>query len=113
MVLVGSRGDAKPNCALAQGLLKQNRAVDLFFATQQSAKLDQNLSTSWQLPSSLYLPFTNADFYEVIHKSTRGKEHPNPWMKSVGMVADVMRHLVLPCFLKQVLQDVANDCDML
>jgi hypothetical protein len=112
MVSVGSRGDAEPYCALAQELLQRHHAVDFFLQPNLRHLVEafQHDDNNFQVH---YLPFTNADFYTVVNKTTtpRGKEHVDPRMKSVGMVADIVRHLVLPCW-KQV-QDIAKDCDVM
>jgi UDP:flavonoid glycosyltransferase YjiC (YdhE family) len=113
MVSVGSRGDAEPYCALTQELLKRHHVVDLFLQPNLRhlvAPFQHQDDNNFQVHD---LPFTNVDFYNAVNKNKtpRGNEHPDRRMKSVGMVADIMRHLVLPC-MKQV-QEVAKDCDVM
>jgi hypothetical protein len=104
LLSVGSRGDVEPYCALTQELLKRNHQVDLFLQRDLAhlAQPFQEQSTvpSKNHPSSFQLhifPFTNQDFYKCQTHHSHHNHHPDPKMKNVGIVADIIGALILPC----------------
>lgn len=103
LLSVGSRGDTEPFCSLANVLLKNG--IDVEYALQK----DMN----YLVPSGVNvhaLPFEASDFYKFMDPS-HGKDHPNPRVRFIGIIADVIAELVLPCW-KQIL-DVAATCDVI
>jgi sterol 3beta-glucosyltransferase len=109
MVSVGSRGDAEPYCALAEELLKRNHKVDLFLQSDLRP-LAKPLEEAHQDFHVRVLPFTNQDYYNV-SRGQRRQQHPDPKMKNVGIVADIICELVCPC-VNQI-QAVAEQCDVM
>mmetsp|Transcript_19797 Transcript_19797/g.36959 ORF Transcript_19797/g.36959 Transcript_19797/m.36959 type:complete len:443 (-) Transcript_19797:114-1442(-) len=104
LVSVGSRGDVEPFCALSQALLDGGHQVE--YAVQEDLKYlvpnEVNVHT---------LPFSMTDFYKFMPNPTHGSDSPNPRVRFVGVVADVIGELVLPCW-RQVLR-VAKECDLI
>jgi len=44
------------------------------------------------------LPFTQQDFYTIVGNPKHGQDDPNPRVRFVGIVAQVIGTLVLPCW---------------
>lgn len=101
IVSVGSRGDIEPFCALAQGLLDDGHQVDYALQTAY-----QHLVPSGVKLHSL--PFTSNDFYKFTNP-THGADHPNTRVPFIGVVADVIGELVLPCW--ETVLEAARDCN--
>jgi len=121
LISVGSRGDVEPFCALAQELMDAGHDVD--YAVQQDS--------IGLVPKGVVihaLPFGTNDFYKYAtttttttttttsannnnndnENATNGNVN-NPRVRFVGIIANVIGELVLPCW-KQVL-NVAYSCD--
>ena len=106
LITVGSRGDAEPFCALASELGNAGHTVDLFLQVDLTylAPTNNNVKVC-------DLPFTMMDFYKVTAPGGGGKKRPssshrggevhddpsNPRVKFIGVVADIIAELVLPC----------------
>lgn len=103
LISVGSRGDIEPFCALAQELLHAGHQVE--YALQNENNYQNIVPAGVNLRS---LPFESNDFYKYMNP-THGADHPNPRVRFVGVIADCIGELVLPC-CQQVLE-VAKDCD--
>ena len=93
LVTIGSRGDAEPFCAVADALLADGAAVDLFLQPD----VHHLAPTGCTIHE---LPFTQLDLLKFASNPSRGKDHPNPTVSFVGIVADVIGELVFPCAQK-------------
>lgn len=100
LIAVGSRGDAEPFCSLAATLAAADQidAVDLFLQTD----LEYLVPKGYSKIHYHALPFTMMDFYKYAGGERKppqaGADHPNPRVKFLGMVTDMMGELVLPCY---------------
>ena len=94
LIVVGSRGDAEPFCALASELGIAGHKVVIFLQVDLTylAPVDKNIKV-WDLS------FTQMDFYKYAggKPPSHGANHPNPRVKFIGVVADIIAELVLPC----------------
>jgi UDP:flavonoid glycosyltransferase YjiC (YdhE family) len=102
VITVGSRGDAEPCCALARALVQaeQGWEVDLFLQTdlQYLASRESSAASSTSQLTLHTLPFTMQDFYTFSTVSpTHGADDPNPRVRFIGIVTDIIAGLVLPC----------------
>lgn len=104
LITVGSRGDAEPFCALADALGSSGHRADLFLA-RDVMHLAPPSATVHELP------FTQLDFYKYVGNPSHGSDHPNPRVRFVGVVADVIAGLVLPQWEKTV--EVARHADVI
>jgi sterol 3beta-glucosyltransferase len=91
LITVGSRGDAEPFCSLASSLVAAGAEVDLFLQRDLVHLAPPKVTCH-------PLPFTQQDFYRYTTKPSHGADHPNPRVRFVGVVADIIGELVLPCF---------------
>ena len=110
IICVGSRGDIEPFCSLTAELLKdctQNENEIEFFVQPELAHLVPK-STKVHIHE---LPFTQYDFYKYANNPTKGLDHPNPRVKFIGIVTDVISQMVFPIW-NDVLQ-AANGCDVI
>mmetsp|Transcript_37050 Transcript_37050/g.54432 ORF Transcript_37050/g.54432 Transcript_37050/m.54432 type:complete len:447 (-) Transcript_37050:213-1553(-) len=107
LITVGSRGDAEPFCSLADTLASRNHDVDLFLQTDLKYLAPQSSDNNIHIHK---LPFTQMDFYQFANPS-HGADHFNPRVKFVGVIADCIGELVLPCW-EQVLE-VANEANVI
>jgi len=102
LIAVGSRGDAEPFCSLAAAFAEAGNSVELFLQKDLV-----HLAPPSSQVSCHELPFTQTDFYRYASSPSHGVDHPNPRVKFVGAVADIILELVLPCF-DQVLSIAEN-----
>lgn len=115
LISVGSRGDAEPFCSIAASLL-QKQATAQTTAKENGIQIDlflqkdlTHLAPTCAVDGVLRvheLPFTQQDFYRFVaspHKDSI--HHPNPRVQFVGIIAEVINHLVLPCY-----DDVISHC---
>ena len=105
LIAVGSRGDSEPFCALASELGNAGHKVDIFLQVDLKylAPVHENVKV-WDLS------FTQMDFYKYAGSKppSHGANHPNP--KFIGVVAEIIAELVLPCE-PTVSQVVVNEND--
>jgi len=92
LITVGSRGDAEPFCALASALATAGHGAALYLQTDL-----QHLAPACDSVTLHELPFTQMDFYKYVGSPRHGKNHGNPRVRFVGIVADIVCALVLPC----------------
>jgi hypothetical protein len=116
LIAVGSRGDTEPFCSLARELQKNHEkdddevsvSIDLFIQKDMTGLAPKEDSITIH-----ELPFTMMDFYKYSTKSDLpGCDHPNPRVKFVGIVAEVIGELVMPCG-NQLAKAVRNDTTMI
>jgi UDP:flavonoid glycosyltransferase YjiC (YdhE family) len=105
-ICVGSRGDAEPFCSLAAQLVANNHSVDFFVQPEL-----QHLAPKHDNVTVHLLPFTQFDFYKFVGNPTKGLDHPNPRVKFVGIVTDIIAQLVFPC--RDAVLKVAQDADVM
>lgn len=89
LVSVGSRGDAEPFCSLARQLMADGCTVELFLQTD----------LHYLAPPSVNLhaiPFTQMDMYQYVASPSHGIDHPNPRVRFIGVVTDVIAELFFP-----------------
>ncbi|CAE7396133.1 UGT80B1 [Symbiodinium natans] len=79
-------------------------AVDMFLMTDAVYLAPQGANVH-------LLPFTMMDFYKFAGNPSKGTDHPNPRVKFVGGVADIICELILPCVPS--VQEVAKDASVL
>lgn len=93
---VGSRGDAEPFCALAAQLSSSSTVVqvDLFLQTDLLHLAPKSNEDKIKVHA---LPFTAQDFYQIAGTAQKGADDPNPRVKFVGVVSEIVGQLVLPC----------------
>jgi len=110
LICTGSRGDAEPFVALAARLLKGNDAanysVELFIQPELKclAPVHDNLTVH-------ELPYTQFDFYKFAANPTNGADHENERVRFVGIIAEVITALCLPCW--ESVLNVAKGCDVM
>eukprot|EP00977_Amphora_coffeiformis_P027345 scaffold34604_cov164-Amphora_coffeaeformis.AAC.13 len=109
ILTVGSRGDVEPFVALADKILKATTTPDnpniIEFFVQPEYKGLVPLASSNNCCRVHTWPFTQQDFYTFLLDPKHGKEHENPRVRFVGVVADIIEGLVLPQW-KQVLETI-------
>ena len=105
LISVGSRGDIEPFLALAQALLDDGHEVH--YALQNESNYQSIVPSGVTVHP---LPFVSNDFYKFMNPS-HGADHPNPRVRFVGVVTDLIGELVLPCY--QQVMEVAKDCDVI
>ena len=105
LISVGSRGDIEPFLALAQALLDDGHEVH--YALQNESNYQSIVPSGVTVHP---LPFVSNDFYNFMNPS-HGADHPNPRVRFVGVVTDLIGELVLPCY--QQVMEVAKDCDVI
>lgn len=106
---VGSRGDAEPFCSLAVSLAAsgQVRSVELFLQADMKPLVPLDPKIHYH-----ELPFTQMDFYKYAGERKPpqdGADHPNPRVKFLGIVTDIMGQMVLPCY-DDVMKVATNSC---
>lgn len=95
LITVGSRGDAEPFCSLASELACCEHKVDLFL--QKDAQHLAPTGPATERNVTVHdLPFSSQDFYKFLTNPSHGSDHPNPRVKFVGVIADVIAELLLP-----------------
>jgi len=109
IICVGSRGDAEPFCALAAQLAAQSSVDKVELFVQKDLKY---LVPSHDKIQCHELPFTQMSFYDYAGKERTppqaGSGHPNPRVRFLGIVTDIMGELVLPC-LAQIMSVAAGN----
>ena len=105
LISVGSRGDVEPYLALSQALLDNGHEVH--YALQNESNYQSIVPSGVNVHP---LPFESNDFYKYMNPS-HGADHPNPRVRFVGVIADCIGELVLPCC--QQVMEVAKDCDVI
>lgn len=92
IICVGSRGDNEPFISLSSALTHRGHSVDIFTQTDAVHLLPRH---NLLRPHSL--PFTQQDFYRFLANPSHGADDPNPRVRFLGVVADCIGELVLPC----------------
>uniref|UniRef100_A0A7S4MWN6 Erythromycin biosynthesis protein CIII-like C-terminal domain-containing protein n=1 Tax=Odontella aurita TaxID=265563 RepID=A0A7S4MWN6_9STRA len=96
LITVGSRGDAEPFCSLASELAECDHRVDLFLQMDMRHLAPKEAAAETNVTVH-ELPFSSQDFYQFVASPSHGSGHPNPRVKFVGIIADVIAELLLPC----------------
>lgn len=92
IICVGSRGDNEPFISLSSALTHRGHSVDIFTQTDAAHLLPHHT-----LLRAHSLPFTKKDFYRFLANPSHGADDPNPRVRFLGVVADCIGELVLPC----------------
>jgi len=116
IICTGSRGDAEPFAALAARLLQtadddvdendiNNNSVDFFIQPELKslAPIHENLTIH-------ELPYTQFDFYKYTD-TNKVANHKNERVRFVGIVAEIIAALCLPCWVS--VYNIAKECDVM
>lgn len=110
LICTGSRGDAEPFVALAARLLEDdasNNSVEFFIQPELKSlapTVHENLSIH-------ELPYTQLHFYKYTANPTKGADHENERVRFVGVVAEIIAALCLPCW--ESVLNIAKSCDIM